>query len=125
MTTNENSKPEVATFEEIQALIQQHDRAPLIDVRDSNEVELGRIPTAYHIPLASLEDALTSLSADLFQVQYGFNKFGLHDEAIFYCRSGRRSKLAFEKARELGYTHVRHYPGSWNEWQVKIKADQN
>ncbi|KAI8361918.1 Rhodanese-like domain-containing protein [Mortierella sp. GBAus27b] len=96
---------------------------PLIDVRDQNEVDLGVIPTAHHIALAALGAAL-ALSDDQFKEQYKFDKFAKDDEVIFYCRSGRRSKLAYEQARELGYTGVRHYPGSWNEWSVRYPAEQ-
>ncbi|KAK3819671.1 MAG: Rhodanese-like domain-containing protein [Benniella sp.] len=127
MATHQDTKSEVATFEEILALIQQQDRAPLIDVRDVNEVELGVIPTAHHIPLGELRGALTSfpsLSDQEVSEKFGLKKFGKDNEVIFYCRSGRRSKLAFELAQELGYTGVRHYPGSWNEWSVKYHPEK-
>ncbi|KAI8603973.1 Rhodanese-like domain-containing protein, partial [Dissophora ornata] len=94
----------------------------LIDVREPAEVALGVIPTAHHIPLAALHDALVSLSDQDFEAQYGFKRFAKDEEAIFYCRSGRRSRLAFAQAQELGYTHVRHYPGSWIEWEARTKT---
>ncbi|KAF9914586.1 hypothetical protein BX616_007972 [Lobosporangium transversale] len=123
MTTHQQTKPEEATFEEIQDLIHQKDRiVPLIDVRDPNETDLGVIPTAHSIPLSKLHDALTTLSEQEFEQQYGFKRFGKDDEVIFYCRSGRRSRLAFGQAQELGYSHVRHYPGSWNEWSVRFQS---
>ncbi|KAG9319734.1 hypothetical protein KVV02_004850 [Mortierella alpina] len=52
-----------------------------------------------------------------------FKRFAKEEEAIFYCRSGRRSRLAFHQARELGYTQVRHYPGSWIEWEARTKQN--
>ncbi|KAF9195026.1 hypothetical protein BGZ51_005990 [Haplosporangium sp. Z 767] len=123
--TESGFKPEEATFEEIEALTHQQDRKlPLIDVRDSSEVALGIIPTAHAIPLAQLKDALESLSDKEFQDSYGFKRFDKDDEVIFYCRSGRRSRLAFGLAKELGYTHVRHYPGSWIEWEARTKNPQ-
>ncbi|KAF9158256.1 hypothetical protein BGX21_001849 [Mortierella sp. AD011] len=125
MATHQDAKPEEATFEEIQALIQQDNRAPLVDVREPAEVALGIIPTAHHIPLADLKDALVTLSDKAFEDQYGFKRFAKDDEAIFYCRSGRRSRLAFAQAKELGYTHVRHYPGSWIEWEARTKDPSN
>ncbi|KAF8932827.1 hypothetical protein BGZ58_006765 [Dissophora ornata] len=66
-----STKPEEATFEEIQELVRHTNRAPLIDVREPAEVALGVIPTAHHIPLAALHDALVSLSDQDFEAQYG------------------------------------------------------
>ncbi|KAF8962529.1 hypothetical protein BGZ46_001142 [Entomortierella lignicola] len=125
MSAPQYTKPEEATFEEIQALIQQDNRAPLIDVREPAEVALGAIPTAYFIPLANLGEALSSLSEEAFEKQYGFKPFSKDEEVIFYCRSGRRSRLAFAQAKELGFTQVRHYPGSWIEWEARTNNSTN
>ncbi|CAO3564526.1 unnamed protein product [Mortierella alpina] len=120
----EGDKPEEATFEEIEALTRQPNRkVPLIDVREPAEVALGIIPTAHPIPLASLQHALVALTEQEFERAYGFKRFGKDEEAIFYCRSGRRSRLAFHEARELGYSKVRHFPGSWIEWEARTKQN--
>jgi thiosulfate/3-mercaptopyruvate sulfurtransferase len=37
-------------------------------------------------------------------------------EVITYCQSGVRSAQAYFTLRLLGYTHVRNYDGSWQEW---------
>jgi thiosulfate/3-mercaptopyruvate sulfurtransferase len=37
-------------------------------------------------------------------------------EVITYCQSGIRSAQAYFTLRLLGYTHVRNYDGSWQEW---------
>ncbi|KAG0368176.1 Rhodanese-like domain-containing protein [Gamsiella multidivaricata] len=122
-TTGQGAKQEEATFEEVLELSQQHgSKVPLIDVRDPNETALGIIPTAKLIPLGSLNKALVSLSDLEFENEYGFKRFDKDDEVIFYCRSGRRSRLAFGQAKELGYTRVRHYPGSWIEWEARTKG---
>ncbi|KAG0018796.1 hypothetical protein BGZ81_010056 [Podila clonocystis] len=115
------TKPDTLDFDEIQILAQRttnRDDPPLIDVRDLNEVVNGIIPTAHHIPLSGLEAAL-ALDDDAFNAQYGFRKFGRDDEVVYYCRSGRRSNLAFQLTRGLGYTRVRNYPGSWIEYEAK------
>ncbi|KAF9430390.1 hypothetical protein BGZ94_007041 [Podila epigama] len=121
------NKPDALDFEEIQTLAQRtttRNEPPLIDVRDLNEVVKGIIPTAHHIALSDLEQALT-LEEEAFEAKYGFKKFGKQDEVVFYCRSGRRSNLAFQLTRGLGYTHVRNYPGSWIEYEAKggVRAD--
>ncbi|KAI1316872.1 hypothetical protein EDD11_009362 [Mortierella claussenii] len=121
MATVSQSKPEEVTFEEIQDLVEHQHKVPLIDVREPSETALGIIPTAHTIPLALLNDALVVLSDQEFEQHYGFKRFGKDEEAIFYCRSGRRSKMAFAQAQELGFTQVRHYPGSWIEWEARTK----
>ncbi|KAF9217056.1 hypothetical protein CPC16_009019 [Podila verticillata] len=115
------TKPDTLDFDEIQILAQRttnRDNPPLIDVRDLNEVVNGIIPTAHHIPLSGLEAAL-ALDDEAFKAQHGFRKFGKDDEVVFYCRSGRRSNLAWQLSRGLGYTRVRNYPGSWIEYEAK------
>jgi thiosulfate/3-mercaptopyruvate sulfurtransferase len=37
-------------------------------------------------------------------------------EVITYCQSGTRSAQAYFTLRLLGYTNVRNYDGSWQEW---------
>ena len=37
-------------------------------------------------------------------------------EVITYCQSGGRSAQAYFTLRLLGYTNVRNYDGSWQEW---------
>ena len=54
----------------------------------------------------------------------GFKKFNKDDEVIFYCRSGKRSGMAFELARQHGYSGVRNYSGSWLDYEAKVNAQK-
>ncbi|KAG0345504.1 hypothetical protein BG004_003668 [Podila humilis] len=120
MTTPQ--KPDTLDFEEIQSLAQrtkeEQDNPPLIDVRDYEECKNGIIPTAHVIPLSAFDDALAK-DPETFKAEYGFSKFDKTDEVVIYCRSGRRSNLAFQQAKAQGYARVRNYPGSWNEYVAK------
>ncbi|KAF9433220.1 hypothetical protein BGZ76_009735 [Entomortierella beljakovae] len=116
-----SSKPEVVTFEEIDTLVQEKEKkVVLIDVREAGEVAQGAIPTSHHVPLASIQEAF-ALSDKDFEQRFGFKKFGKEDEVIFYCRSGKRSGMAFDYAKQMGYKGARNYSGSWLDYEAKSK----
>ncbi|KAG0238049.1 hypothetical protein BGW42_007603 [Actinomortierella wolfii] len=115
-----HNKPEIVTFEELDERIHKAEKNyVLIDVREPGEVAQGVIPTSHHIPVGNLQEALT-LEPKEFEARFGFKKFDKDDEVIFYCRSGRRSGIAFETAKSLGYNGVRNYAGSWIDYESKI-----
>ncbi|GJJ76563.1 thiosulfate:glutathione sulfurtransferase [Entomortierella parvispora] len=117
-----NPKSEIVTFEEIDTLVRNKDKnVVLIDVREAGEVAQGVIPTSHHIPLANIQEAL-SLPDKEFEDRFGFHKPAKNDEIVLYCRSGRRSGMAFELAKSLGYNGVRNYSGSWLDYESKTKG---
>lgn len=67
------------------------------------------------------QNLTTNPYSNLLLPPIGFKKFGKDDEVIFYCRSGRRSGLAFDLARQLGYSGARNYSGSWLDYEAKAK----
>ncbi len=74
-----------------------------LDVRDLQEVNLGRIPNAVHISRGNLEnkvEAVVPRDADL----------------IVYCGGGSRSALAVDTLRQMGYTKVRSLAGGFRAW---------
>jgi rhodanese-related sulfurtransferase len=75
----------------------------LLDCRDLNEVNLGRIPGAVHISRGNLEtkvEAVIPRDAHL----------------IVYCASGRRSILAADTLQQMGYTNVASMAGGFRGW---------
>lgn len=73
----------------------------LVDVREDNEWAAGHIPGAIHNPLSRLD--LSALPRD--------------KRVVFYCRSGRRTLLALEKAQTGGRPDVKaHFGGSMLVW---------
>jgi thiosulfate:glutathione sulfurtransferase len=91
----------------------------LIDVRESQETSQGIIPTAKHLRLGELREAL-AIDDNEFENRFKFSKFGKEDMIVFYCQSGMRSDLAAKLARSYGYKHAINYPGGWSEWIEKI-----
>ena len=78
-------------------------RAELIDIRDSGERGQLRIPDARWIPLAGLE---AGLAAEPHQ------KAG-----IFYCRSGRRTRMYADKLAAVGYPETYVLDGGLMAWK--------
>lgn len=54
--------------------------------------------------VGNVESVLNSMSETDFERQFQRSKPQPSNELIFYCRSGRRSTEALDKALKLGYT---------------------
>jgi phage shock protein E len=65
-----------------------------IDVRTAEEYRAGHLEGAAHIPFDEIEQKITTISADKTQ------------DIQLYCRSGRRSGIALETLRRMGYNNV-------------------
>jgi len=85
------------------------------DVREPAEYAAGYIPTAINIPVGSAPDALF-MPAHEFEDKFGFEKPTADQELVFYCKAGVRSSAAAGLARQVGYSKVGEYRGSWLEW---------
>jgi rhodanese-related sulfurtransferase len=82
---------------------QRGERVTLLDVRDLQEVNLGKIPRALHISRGNLEtkvEALIPRDAHL----------------VIYCASGNRSAFAAETLEEMGYGNVASMAGGFRAW---------
>jgi rhodanese-related sulfurtransferase len=79
------------------------DRIDLIDVREPDEYEAGRIAGARHIPLAQLPRDIEDLDRQR--------------QIVFYCRSGSRSAMATEAFRGVGFD-AHNMAGGLLEWEA-------
>ncbi|WP_271411910.1 rhodanese-like domain-containing protein [Pseudomonas sp. Q1-7] len=68
--------------------------AVLIDVRTPEEVAEGSIPGARNIGYEEIGQRIAEVAPDK------------DTPIVLYCRSGRRSSIAQDSLRELGYSHV-------------------
>lgn len=75
----------------------------LLDVREPNETNLGRIPGAIVIPRGTMESKIEPLiprDANL----------------VIYCAGGNRSALAADTLQQMGYSSVTSMAGGWGAW---------
>jgi len=78
-------------------------QAQVVDVREDDEVALGRIPGARHIPLGQLGGRLAELDRQ--------------QPVIAICRSGNRSARAAELLTAAGFT-CDNTAGGMLAWQA-------
>ncbi|MEN8145411.1 MAG: rhodanese-like domain-containing protein [Gemmatimonadota bacterium] len=78
----------------------------LLDVRTPAEYAEGHVTGAVNIPHTELADRLGELD------------FGLSEELVVYCRSGRRAAVAESILAEAGFTGVRDLEGHISGWQA-------
>ncbi len=77
--------------------------ALLVDVRELDEWDEGRIPGATHFPLSKL--------------QAGINpQFKDEDQIIVYCLKGIRSLKAAQILKDMGYTNIVSLEGGFDAW---------
>jgi rhodanese-related sulfurtransferase len=86
------------------ARLKKGEKLVLVDVREDNEWEKGRIPGARHLGRGVIErDAETSLPDKSAEI-------------ILYCGGGFRSALAADNLGKMGYTGVLSMDGGWRGW---------
>ncbi len=71
----------------------------LIDVRTESEYVQGHIDGAIHMDHRAIDRLIEA------------EKVAKDDTVILYCRSGRRSALAQETLKAMGFSHVENYGG--------------
>ena len=79
--------------------------AVLVDLRETQEYEGGRLPKALHIPLSQLE----SRSGELAKLK--------DRPVVAYCTTGNRSNLAAKVLERAGFKHVYQLRGGYRAWK--------
>jgi len=96
-----NNIPQI-TAEELRQRITAGEDLVLIDVREDDEVALGMIPGALHIPMG--------------EIPYRTDDITNEAEVIFICRSGARSQRVCEYLQQQGFTKTINLNGGMIEW---------
>ncbi|MDI3309470.1 MAG: rhodanese-like domain-containing protein [Acetobacteraceae bacterium] len=94
--------------EEAKALVGRDD-VLFVDVRDSAELQAGKVKGAVHVSRGLLE-----FKADPEAPTHD-KAFDRNKTIITYCASGGRSALAGKTLKDLGYTKVRNL-GGFKDW---------
>ena len=104
---------EVADFEiypgDVVKKIQNNEDVILLDVRTLEEYQETHLENSLLLPVQELS-------------QQALNKIGLGEdmkdkEIIIYCRSGNRSKTAYDIMDSLGYTNIKSVSGGMVHWE--------
>jgi rhodanese-related sulfurtransferase len=74
-----------------------------LDVRDQQEVNLGKIPNAVHISRGNLETKIEAVVPR-------------NAEVVIYCASGNRSAFAADTMQQMGYSNVCSLAGGFRGW---------
>jgi len=91
------------TPHEVREMQQRGEQVVLLDVRDQNEVNLGKAKGALHISRGTLEGKVEAAVPRDANV-------------VIYCASGNRSALAAVTLQEMGYEHVASMSGGFRDW---------
>jgi rhodanese-related sulfurtransferase len=88
--------------QEVQARLEAGEKLNIIDVRESDEVEEGKIPEAEHIPLGLVEFRMNELDKD--------------KEYFIVCHAGGRSARAVQFLESQGF-NVTNISGGMLAWE--------
>ena len=77
----------------------------VLDVREANEFDGGRLPNATHIPLSQLKDRAGDIAKHASR------------PVIVYCDRGARGSAAVAALTRLGFTRVQSLRGGFRAWK--------
>jgi sulfur-carrier protein adenylyltransferase/sulfurtransferase len=107
-TGGQNVKPEVDTIlpSELSIALNRGESIVLVDVRETYEWQIGRIPSARLIPLGTLFSAPPDIPLDA--------------DIVVYCHHGQRSHAAAEALSAFGFRRVRNLVGGIDRWSREV-----
>jgi adenylyltransferase/sulfurtransferase len=94
------------TVAELKKKIDAKDDFFLLDVREPNEFQIGRIPGSTLIPLGEVPQRVGEIPRD--------------KEIIVHCKMGGRSAKAATFLRQQGFKRVKNLKGGILDWSDKI-----
>lgn len=94
------------TVEQLHKVVETGRDIYLLDVRTAREFEIKRLPFADElIPYDSLQYVTDRLPKDK------------NSEIFLFCRTGRRSRIAFNTLKEMGYNNLHNVRGGIVAWK--------
>lgn len=99
-------KPNVktCTVQDVKEMKSRNEDFILVDVREDNEFNAGRIKGAVHIGKGIIERDIHLYVQD-------------HDKKIvLYCGGGYRTVITADSLQKMGYTNVISMDGGWKGW---------
>jgi adenylyltransferase/sulfurtransferase len=106
-TTEEKAQMEEMTATELKQRLDKGDDIQIIDVREPNEFEIGRIPNSNLIPLGQVVGRMSEIDASR--------------ETVVHCKMGGRSAKAIEALQRAGFTgRLVNLKGGINAWSNEV-----
>ena len=97
---------EQITPPELKARLDRKDPLVLLDVRESWELQLCRLPGATHIPIEEIEFRTEELNPE--------------DEIVVFCHQGIRSAAVADYLRRLGFKNAVNLAGGLDFWAQTV-----
>ncbi|MBA2653715.1 MAG: sulfurtransferase [Gammaproteobacteria bacterium] len=98
------SRVEEINIVQLNEKLQNNDQFYLVDVREDNEWQRGRIPKAIHMSKGVIERDIEKIIVDK------------RATIVLYCGGGFRSALASDAIQKMGYTSVYSLQGGFGSW---------
>lgn len=100
------SEIRTVSLEELERRLEAGEPYVLVDVRERDEVQKGRLPGAVHVPRGLLEMQAEQRLPDK------------DAKIVVYCAGGTRSAFAAKTLAELGYAHVESAMPGFDRWKA-------
>ena len=100
------TRQQIATIDLQQANRLRREGAVLVDIREAEEVEQGKIDGAVHIPRGFLESRIEQVVRDKAT------------PVVVYCAGGARSVFGAKALQDLGYTDAASMDGGFDAWKI-------
>lgn len=94
---------EEVTPEQVSDMQALNERVVYLDVREQNEWNLGRLPSAIHLPRGNLESKVEGV-------------IDRKQKVVVYCARGNRSALAALTMKQMGYENVASMSRGFQGW---------
>ena len=95
------------TATELKQRLDNGEDVQIIDVREANEVAIGRIPNSVHIPLAQVLDRMSEIDPNR--------------DAVVHCKMGGRRARAIEALKRAGYAgNLANLTGGIIAWSNEV-----
>lgn len=108
------------TVEQLKQKIDDFEMFYLLDVREPMEHYPGFIPGAINVPGGVLIFKMANETFWEDQMSYTPTK---EDEIIVYCKKGKRSVMAADHLKKLGYNNVKFLEGGWKKWELSYPLE--
>ena len=90
----------------------------ILDSRDADSFAQGHIPGSFNVPIGLTHDGATLIGID--QLVASLTAIGVGPDSLIIttCGSGNVASNQLALLRDLGYTNIVLYDGSWQEWSA-------